>query len=313
MAGPGHARIVDPLAEDASATDAVASADVPADGGELVAPDVVGSLGVEAVREVRAAGLIAAIEAVPGDPGAAGVVVGQDPPAGSPVAQEGVVTLQVAVAPEDGTAADELVAEDEPGSEQEHGAGVDDTDEWFAALTDTEPAVEARGEGGGRPRRPRKPRPAFAEQTPELPPAPQPQDLDDDPWVAAGYEPSRRVLGAAAHLKRRGRRMAVFAACVVVGLLAGRTLAGGSASPVTPPVAGRAAPRSVTATRGRSRARGVAGRRGHRARHTHQTHTRLSQPALAPVAVAGSAPVPVRVAPVSGVQQAVYEFEDLAQ
>jgi PASTA domain len=124
----------------------------------LLAPDVEGCLGAEAIELVRARGLIAAIETVEITGSAApGVVIRQDPPAGSRMVREGVLTLQVAQAPAEAQGSGENPAAQgwaASGIAVSEG-GEDDTEEWFATLRPTLDGP-APGTGALAPRRRRK-------------------------------------------------------------------------------------------------------------------------------------------------------------
>jgi hypothetical protein len=124
----------------------------------LLAPDVEGHVGAEAIDLVRASGLIAAIETVEITKSVEpGLVTGQDPPPGSRMVREGVLTLQVAQAPAEaqstgddpaaqGRAALSIAASDR---------GEDDTEEWFAMLRPTSDGLVS-GTDVATPRRRRK-------------------------------------------------------------------------------------------------------------------------------------------------------------
>jgi hypothetical protein len=148
----------DPLADEVPATPrlkAVAS-DAPVHrDATIVAPAAVGRLGADAIVQARAAGLIAAIEIVPGaEHRSAGEVLTQDPAPGTPMGREGVLTLCVA------RGADES-ADDQPSAAVVDPEPIeDDTAEWFARLGGT-PILET---GSARPKRRRKPRPAAAQR-----------------------------------------------------------------------------------------------------------------------------------------------------
>jgi hypothetical protein len=148
----------------------------------LVAPNVEGHLGVDAIELVRASGLIAAIETVElaGD-SHQGLVVDQDPPPGTQMLREGVLTLQVAQAPADA----QNTEDDDPATQSHTESSItadegdeDDTEQWFAELGPAAPPpqpVPARP-----PRRRRKHRPASApaparQLVPDIPPDPLPE------------------------------------------------------------------------------------------------------------------------------------------
>lgn len=136
MNASAAAYILDPLADDDSAEPAV-PASAQAQRAERIAPDLIGLEGLEAVGRLRTSGFIAAIESVPTDSASDGSVIQQEPPGGTPLDREGVVTLSLAVAPEPTVSEIRLPAEHERNSPPSQ----DDTDEWFAELA-------ALGRGG---------------------------------------------------------------------------------------------------------------------------------------------------------------------
>ncbi len=122
----------------------------------LLAPDVEGHLGAEAIDLVRSRGLIAAIETVEITRSAQrGLVIEQDPSAGTQMVREGIVTLRVGQAPAkppptEDTAEDRLASRSAGGGD----GSEDDTAEWFATLR---PSVgPTLRTGAGAPRRRRK-------------------------------------------------------------------------------------------------------------------------------------------------------------
>lgn len=128
----------------------------------LIAPDVEGHLGAEAIDLVRSRGLIAAIEPVEITASAQrGLVVEQDPSAGTQMVREGVVTLRVGQSPAslprtEDAAGDRLASRSAGGNGSE-----DDTAEWFATLRPSAGAP-ALGPGAVAPRRRRKHRRAAS-------------------------------------------------------------------------------------------------------------------------------------------------------
>jgi PASTA domain len=128
----------------------------------LIAPDVEGHLGAEAIDLVRSRGLIAAIEPVEITASAQrGLVVEQDPSAGTQMVREGVVTLRVGQSPAslpctEDAAGDRLASRIAGGNGSE-----DDTAEWFAMLRPS-PGAPALGPGAVAPRRRRKHRRAAS-------------------------------------------------------------------------------------------------------------------------------------------------------
>lgn len=147
----------------------------------VLAPDVEGSLGAEAIDVVRAKGLIAAIETVEIIEGARqGFVIEQDPPADTRMVREGVVTLRVARAPaEPQDTEDDDASEGQPYlSTTANGDGdrEDDTAEWFATLGPL-PGTPILGAGASAPRRRRKHRREVVpvkEMVFDTPPDPRP-------------------------------------------------------------------------------------------------------------------------------------------
>jgi hypothetical protein len=165
----------DPLADDVLTPPAFTPASPPAIPGEqahkgslnrdraaLLAPDVEGQTGTGAIELVRSTGLIAAIETVEiADDSQQGLVIEQDPPPGTQMLREGVLTLQVAQAPAEPQHAgdDALTA----GGHAEFSTAAsdgyeDDTEQWFATLG---PSARPTESAPARPpRRRRKHRPA---------------------------------------------------------------------------------------------------------------------------------------------------------
>jgi hypothetical protein len=126
------AQALTPPAQPASQNDSEPST---SDRAALVAPDVLGRSGAEAIELVRAKGLIAAIETVElADDTHQGLVIEQDPKAGSHMVREGVVTLRVAQAAAElqSTEGEDATGSGPISSDSEN--DNDDTAEWFAAL-----------------------------------------------------------------------------------------------------------------------------------------------------------------------------------
>jgi hypothetical protein len=130
----------------------------------LLAPDLEGHSGAEAIELVRASGLIAAIETVEtAEDAQQGLVVEQDPPAGTQMLREGVLTLSIAQAPaESQDTEDEDAEEHQPASgTSAYGQDEDDTEQWFAELRPSARADPAPESVQARtPRRRRKHRQA---------------------------------------------------------------------------------------------------------------------------------------------------------
>jgi hypothetical protein len=132
----------------------------PRDRAALLAPDVEGCSGARAIDLVRSRGLIAAIETMEMARATQhGLVIEQDPSAGTRMVREGVVTLRVAqvkATPQASADSDE-VERGQPSSSSAAGKedSGDDTAEWFAALS---PPLgdSASGIGVGAPCRRRK-------------------------------------------------------------------------------------------------------------------------------------------------------------
>lgn len=161
MAAASAALLLDPLAEDPpQPTNAVAlrrpaGAKARATHGETVTPELAGFHAAKAVAAVRALGLIAAIEGLDThDTGQHGVVVEQDPPAGTRLGREGIVVLRVGQ-PAGELADDEHPTLEEPPAAVGLGGGEDDTEAWFATLGPTLGAPVI-GAGATAPRRRRK-------------------------------------------------------------------------------------------------------------------------------------------------------------
>jgi hypothetical protein len=141
--------------------------------GDRAAPDVTGTQGVEAVRVVRAGGFIAAIEPVRSGLAQEGTVIEQDPPPGTLLEREAVVTLRLAAPCEASESAEQN--DGAPASELgERAKRQDDTEEWFAALAGTGHGNRNEGVPGRRRRKHRYPRPAVSELVFDAPPAPRP-------------------------------------------------------------------------------------------------------------------------------------------
>lgn len=147
--------------------------------------------GGEAVAIVRAGGFVAAIEPVPSEL-PEGTVIEQEPPAGTPLGREAVVTLRLAIAPLDVKRAVTAIEGDAPSERVPTTADSDDTEEWFAALS-----LGARDARRGRPsaRRRRKHRPSRTSA----------HELVFDPAPAPSVR-QRQPAGTITHLERtRGR------------------------------------------------------------------------------------------------------------
>lgn len=147
--------LVDPLGEQEAPTEDVAGRAPLERRGDRIAPSVAGLHGLEAVQRVRAGGFIAAVESIPSDSAAEGTVIEQDPPAGTQLGREGVVTLRLATMPPQvlvSTFDGEAIAADRAGA-VEH----DDTERWFAALAGQVDAAPSRRGSPERRRRKRRP------------------------------------------------------------------------------------------------------------------------------------------------------------
>ncbi len=161
----------------------------------LLAPDVEGHLGAEAIDLVRSRGLIAAIEPVEIIASAQrDLVIEQDPSAGTQMVRDGVVTLRVGQSPAT-LPRTEDAAEDRLASRSAGGGNgsEDDTAEWFATLRPSAGAP-ALGPGAVAPRRRRKHRRAatpIEDMAFDTPPDPLP--AVPDPLPAAQRNLSQRV------------------------------------------------------------------------------------------------------------------------
>lgn len=116
--------------------------------------------GAQAVALVRAGGFIAAIESIHSER-PEGTVVEQEPPAGTPIGREAVVTLRLSAAPLVGqeTAIDDAsVAGRAPQL-----PGPDDTQEWFQTLARGAGDSPPSGASGARRRKRRRCRPSSHE------------------------------------------------------------------------------------------------------------------------------------------------------
>ena len=148
----------------------------------LLAPDVEGLTGTDAIELVRSSGLIAAIETVElTDDSQQGLVLEQDPAPGTQMLRDGVLTLQVAQTPaepqgaHDDAVAAQSHAESSPAASDEY---EDDTEQWFATLGPTLdlPAFQA-DQRAPRRRRKHRPTPIPGADTStrfEVPPDPLP-------------------------------------------------------------------------------------------------------------------------------------------
>ena len=148
-----------PIARDEAPQDCITR-----DRAALLAPDVKGQLGADAIDLVRAKGLIAAIETVEIDrDGQQGLVVDQNPPPGTQMAREGVLTLSVAQAPVEarGTQDDNAHGDQPASAASAYEQDEDDTEQWFATLSPTlDGPTLGEPDAPNPPRRRRKHRPA---------------------------------------------------------------------------------------------------------------------------------------------------------
>jgi hypothetical protein len=182
MAAASAALLLDPLAEESpQPTNAVTSRrPASAKHGETVAPELAGCLAGRAVAAVRALGLIAAIEGLDtSDAGRHGVVVEQDPPAGTRLGRDGIVVLRIGQ-PAGELADDERAVLEESPADVGLGGAEDDTEAWFATLGPTlgGPVTEP---GASAPRRRRKHRRApvpVEHMVFDTPPNPLPPTCD---------------------------------------------------------------------------------------------------------------------------------------
>jgi hypothetical protein len=148
----------------------------------LLAPDVAGHMGAEAIDLVRSKGLIAAIETmeIVGD-AQQGLVIEQDPPAGTRMTREGVVTLRVARTPVDPQdTEDDDAARSKRVPRTTTSEGEDDTADWFAELSPSPGGAVLRA-GASAPCRHRKHRRAAVpvkEMVFDTPPDPRPAICD---------------------------------------------------------------------------------------------------------------------------------------
>jgi hypothetical protein len=328
MAASAHPQLVDPLAvEEPSAGRGPQSPRTGAGTGGCVVPELIGSEGAGAVQAIRAAGLIAVIEPVTGEP--AGVVLGQDPQAGVELAFEGLVTVKVA-APS-AVEADESAGAAEPAATlpgEEVPVG-DDTQEWFDALAgDRESPVEQKEPGEGTPpleqeapaqgvRRRRKPRPVAHE------------DAAGAPSLVGGVAQSGALpflllaarRGPAVLRSRRVQRATAFGVCLLAGLLFGVRVAGhGSTRPVVLARVPAGRPRAASGTRHPAAPVWHRVSRGgavelHTRRAVDRGRGSSASSAPAPVPPAAVAPAPSVAAAEAGpvTEQAVLEFQNLAQ
>lgn len=136
---PAVQAALDPLASDRGDTPAAERVSIRR---RIVqAPSVTGINGAQAVTELRARGLIAAIESVQQEQGdlPIGWVITQDPAPGTPLDREAVVALQLVAPHVDDDESDAPITpaeEPRPGDE-------DDTEQWFLALADVGPEQAA--------------------------------------------------------------------------------------------------------------------------------------------------------------------------
>jgi hypothetical protein len=324
------ARVVDLLATEHEVSDAQASAATFGDHGQHLVPDVVGMAGLEAVATVRASGLIAAIEPVVSDVQPEGVVLCQDPPAGTQMTREAVLTLQVAaLLPEIDTAPVETT------EQEEDVVGLDDTEEWFTTLAGTPPGF-SESVCGRRSRKHRRPRPRLDEYDFDLPPAPAPTGGEDGTFA----EPARarpRLLNATATMAPKQRRSVGIAfGLLLLGVLLGVTLfRSGSRNTGSPPPSGASLrPGRKTVEYGRAvraaRLRGqpVYGQQRHRTRAVRRRHSmrsrsqrvvpHITEPQTASTSAASTpgervSQAQVQAPPKPVARRPVNEFEDLAR
>ena len=193
----------DPLAEDVLAPPSLTQASQAAVRGErprrdpitrdrsaLIAPDVEGQTGTDAIELVRSSGLIAAIETVQiAEDAQQGRVIEQDPAPGTQMVREGVLTLRVAQPPAEpqGTNDDDPAAQNhaESGTAAEN-EGEDDTEQWFAAL---EPTLDNSALGpDARPFRRRRKHRRAPVRLPEMV-----FDTPPDPLPAASDSPTEEL------------------------------------------------------------------------------------------------------------------------
>ncbi len=242
---------VDPLADGVLTPPSLTQASEPAvrdngpiarDRAALLAPDVAGLPGADAIDLVRSSGLIAAIEtAEVADDSQQGIVLEQDPPVGTQMVREGVLTLSIAQAPTEpqDTGDDGPEAQSQPeASTAAHDADNDDTEQWFATLVPTlgDPASE-EPDTPRPPRRHRKHRlapvptadaSARVEIPPEPPSAPCDPPTEDqpnpspqiaEPGLLASLIVALLVRLPAFSASRAWRRRALIFAAAIVGLL----------------------------------------------------------------------------------------------
>jgi hypothetical protein len=202
MAAASAALLLDPLAEDSPQPSSAVTSREPASAkrGETAAPELAGSCAADAVAAVRALGLIAAIEGLDTDEtDQHGVVVEQEPPAGTRLGREGIVVLRI------GQPADELTEDEQPVVEEPPagigpGGAEDDTEAWFATLGPTV-GGPVFGADPSAPRRRRKhrraPAPALVFDTPPDPlPAAMDPTLSVSPiWRARALVVAGAILG----------------------------------------------------------------------------------------------------------------------
>lgn len=165
--------LLDPLAEDSTQLPAGVEPreSTSAKHSKTIAPELEGLQAGAAVSTVRALGLIAAIESLPvSDPDRHGLVIDQDPPAGTGLGREGVVILRVAQPAEEPPDAEDPAAQQAPAGMREDRA-EDDTHAWFATLVQFPGAAPSDREQPGRETRPRELEGASTQPLP-LPPAP---------------------------------------------------------------------------------------------------------------------------------------------
>lgn len=163
----------------------------------IVAPDVEGRPGAEAIDLVRSRGLIAAIETVEiADIAQQGIVVDQDPPADTHMVREGVVTLKIAQPPatHQGEGGDDESEDDS--SLDTADTREDDTTAWFATLAPSPGIGGPDAHGQPRRRKQRHARRQVTEMVFDTPPDPDPSltKLNEGPDTA------RRPIGLLARV-----------------------------------------------------------------------------------------------------------------
>lgn len=271
--------LLDPLAEESTQLPAGLESRKPtsAKHSEMIAPELVGLQAGAAVRTIRALGLIAAIEAQHvSDPARHGLVIDQDPPAGTGLGRDGIVILCVGQPADEPPDAQEHPVEHTPAGVRD-GRGEDDTQAWFATLLQT----------------PDRPLSGSAHPSPEETTGPhEPDAADTQPLPLPAVPAGPRVVESASRWRRAGLLSAgVAAGAVTVGVLAAHTHARVPAShvlrprPLSPALADSATPpsRARPATRPRPRSTHRQRRRSIAARRRVSTvRTPAPRPAAGP-------------------------------